>query len=315
MLKNDLMQNKLLGFNNPIVCINDSQICNFIGINKGCCCSFSHENNQNFYIILDNPQKKISDSLIIQNENVYYCKYCQFGTCVKQKKEHLKIIHHKLSNDEKDMFLKVWHWRLAISGDYTRVYNKAFKDLAENKFIEDSKTRSKFSYIKAANYGLLSIVIDIIIKGKLLILNPPLVYILKDENTNDIYQASWCKYCMGTKNIQCPSFKNLNEPFEPSIKYHELGIQMCLPVTMTKNGLKIHSPPHITLSTSELKKFATQNLAKEYADDYISDSSELDECEIPFAKSFPVEIISIHMNITKPSIQKIYNDKIKGSSQ
>ncbi len=299
-----LTQNKLTGFKNPTVCIDDSQIYKYVD-----------ENTQKIYVYMENPQNKASKFVITQNENEYYCKYCQFGNCDKRKTEHLKLIHKKLTDIEKDMFLKVWHYRLAIDDSYESVYSKAFDDLAENKFIEDSKTRSKFSYLKDKNYGLLSIVIDVIFKGRLLILNPHLIYFLKDENTNETHQASWCKYCMGVQNIRCPSYKNLNEYFEPSIKYHDSGIQMCLPVTMTLKGLKIHSPPHITLGTRELKKNANSNLAKEYAGECPSKLTEPDYREIPSAESFPIEIINIHVNITKPSIQKIYNGKIKGSSQ
>ncbi len=296
-------QNNLTNFKNPTGWIDDSQICKYI-----------NENTQKIYIYVEPHQNKVSPSVITQNENEYYCKYCQFGSCIKREIEHLKIIHKKLSDVEKDMYFKVWHWILAMSVSYETIYEKAFGDLVENKSIEDSKTRSKFSYIKDKGYGLLSIVIDVIIKGKLLILNPKLIYILKDENSGDVYNASWCKYCMGAQNIQCPAYKNLNEYFEPSIKYHDFGIQMCLPVTMSNKGLKIHSPPHITLGTHEVKKNANANFAKEYANDCPKEFGGPDYREIPFAKSFPVEIIDIHMNITKPSIQKIYNAKIKGSS-
>ncbi len=317
--------------------INGSRSCKYTNSNIKCCCNLPHKNNNNIYIVLENPQnkemsisistknketlisvaaknKEITNHIPTQNENEYYCKYCQIGTCVKREKEHIKIIHRTLSNDEKDKFISVWHWRLAIRESYKSVYKKAFDDVAKNKFIEDSKTRFKFSYLKDKNYGLLSLVIDIIIKGKLLILNPFLIYILKDETSNNIYSATWCKYCMGAEENKCPSFKNLNDKFEPTVKYHNLGIQMCLPITMTKNGLKIHSPSYIMLGTIEIKKIATSTFSKDYANDYTGDCSELDEYEIPFAKSFPIEIIDIHQNITKPSVQKIYNDKIKDSS-
>ncbi len=322
---------------NSNVIINNSRSCKDANINTKCCCSSLHGNNNNIHIILENPQnkemsvsvstknektlisittknKEITNHVLTKNENEYYCKYCQIGNCVKREKEHLKIIHRQLTDDEKDTYLRVWHWRLAISGDYERNYKKAFDDLAENKFIKKSETRSKFSYLKDKNCGLLSIVMDIIIKGELLILNPQLVYILKDENTNDIYHASWCKTCMGAKNIQCPSYEILNGNFEPSFKYHEFGVQMCLSVTMSKVGLKIHSPSYITKGTRELKKIADSKLAKEYANNYLSASSELDYRETPFAKSFPTEILDIHWNMTKPSIQNIYDDKIKDSS-
>ncbi len=329
---------------NSNVIINYSRSCKYSDKNIKCCCSFSHENNNNIHIVLENPQKdmtysvlsqdkeisisvttknnvpkpiienKVSISVITQNENEYYCKYCQIGNCVKREKEHLKIIHRKLTDDEKDKFLKVWHWRLAIDDNYDSVYKKAFGDLLENKFIEDSKTRFKFSYLKDKNCGLLSLVIDVIIKGKLLILNPPLIYFLKDENTNEIHRASWCKYCMGVQNIQCPSYKNINEYFEPSIKYHKLGIQMALAVTMTENGLRIHSPSHITLETRELKKNSNSNMTKEYAGEFPSKLTMPNYREFPRARSFPIEIIEIHLNTTQPSIQKIYNDEIKGNS-
>ncbi len=330
---------------NSNVRINNSRSCKYSDKNIKCCCSLSHENNNNIHIILENMhnkdmtysiltqdkeitisvtaknnvsnpiiENKVPVSVITQNENEYYCKYCQIGNCDKRKTEHLKLIHKKLTSDEKDVFSKVWHWRLAIDDNYDDVYRKAFGDLLENKFIENSKTRSKFSYIKDKGYGLISIVIDVIIKGKLLILNPHLIYILKDETTNDIHNASWCKYCTGVQNIRCPSYENINRYFAPSISYHDLGIQMCLAVTMTKNGLKIHSPSHITSETREVKKQCNSNFAKEYANEIPSKLTQPDYREFPHRESFPIEIIDIHQNITKPSIKKIYNDEIKGSS-
>ncbi len=267
------------------------------------------ENCQN-YLYLRNQNdcccRCYQNNVLSQNEDDCYCKYCQFGTCNRQYDE--KYIHVKLSDDDKDKFIKCWSPRLAIL--YNESYIQASSDMKTNKYVINSKTRSKFTYLKDKHYGLLSIVVDIIFKGKSLILNPPLIYILEDENTNEIYHATWCKSCMGAKNNLCPSYSDLNEYFEPSFKYHDSGAQMCLAVTETPNGLEIHSPLEFTMNTHDIKNAATPNFAKEYIDNCKNLSSEDNVDQIPLAKSFPAEIINIHTNITKPTIRKIYNGKI-----
>ncbi len=331
---------------NSNVIVSDSSSCKYVNTNTKCCCSLSCENNNNIHIVLENPQNKemsvsvftqdkeisitvttkndapkpiienkVPIGVFTQNENEYYCKYCQIGNCVKREKEHLKIIHRKLTYDEKCKFTFAWHLRLAMSDSYARVYKKAFDDLAGNKFIEDSKTRSKFTYMKDKKYGLLTIVIDVIFKGSLLIFNPHLVYILKDENTNNVYQASWCRECVGaTTKCLCPSYTILDEHFKPTMGFDNLGVQMRTHVTMTTDGLKIHSPLCITKQTYEVKKIANPNFAKEYATERYQGET-YPKMEFPLPKSFHDEILNIHKNVTKPSIKKIYNDEIKVSSQ
>ncbi len=262
------------------------------------------DTTRNICILLAENQDKESSIDLSQNENDLYCRYCQFGNC--DGRGDVNTIHKKLTEDEKDKFLMVLHTRLAATDNYEYSYYKALKNLEKNKFIEDSITNCKFTYLKDNNYGLLSIVIDSIIKGKLLILNPPLVYILEDSETNEIYHATWCKYCTGATDSKCPSFKNLNERFEPSIKFHQYGVQMCLPVTMTNNGLKIHFSPHIKFGTQEIKKLANSELAKEYANENYEPYYEVYDNDIPFAKDFPIEIIKKHVNNTTKK-QKVYN--------
>ncbi len=316
--QNVYSQNNIQPYNNQYYMNNNFQSYNGPHPQMGYYYNIPHGNNPNFCMIYGfNPfgiySVEIPKPIVTQNEGEYYCKYCQMGICDKREKDYLDIIHRKLTWEEKEEFLKVWHWRLAINDNYEKGYKKARNDLAENKFIKDSKTRSKFSLSKDKKYGLVAIVIDVILKGKLCILNPFLVYMFKDETTNENYYLSWCKCCVGASNNQCPSFKNLNEDFEPSIKDHDLGIQMTLPVTLTENGYLIHSPLNITTSTCKLKKIANPNLAKEYIVDHSSEKFEQDKRDFPLAKFFPEEILNIHMNITKPKIQKIYNDKLKGS--